>query len=183
MIATIGVLAVVYGGAQSQKSTEKQAQTTTIIPSAPLLGDLLTLVASVAYGLYLVLYKKYAALPTDAEVISNPSYDPIFDVDPSTSSDEASMDTALHSNTTNLLPFGLYANLLTSTIGLLTLTLFWLPMPVLHYLDIEKFALPENATTVLAISGIALSGVVFNAGFMACPSHAYKRSWKCSDSK
>lgn len=174
MLATVGVLAVVYGGAKSQKLTKTQAQTTTIIASAPLLGDLLTLVASVAYGLYQVLYKKYAALPTGAEVLSGPLYDPIFDVDPNVSSDEAPTNMVLRSDTANVLPFGLHANLLTSTIGLLTLTLFWLPIPVLHLLNIEKFALPENSTTLLAISGIAFSGVVFNASFMARPPHALK---------
>ena len=178
MLATVGVLVVVYGGAESQKPAKMQAQTTTFIPSAPLVGDLLTLVASIIYGLYQVLYKKYAALPTETEVLSDPLYDPIFDADPSTSSDEAPTNMVLHTNTANVPPFGLHANLLTSTIGLLTLTLLWLPMPLLHHFDIEKFALPKNTIPVLAISGIALTGVIFNAAFMACLSYTYKLSWK-----
>lgn len=61
--------------------------------------------------------------------------------------------------------FLLYSNLLTSLIGLATLVLFWIPIPILHYLGWEQFEAPPS-NTWLPIFGIVLSGVCFNAGFM-----------------
>jgi drug/metabolite transporter (DMT)-like permease len=72
--ATLGVIAVVYGGSTSSPPTADAVVKSTdtlrkdsIPPSAPLVGDLLTLIASVGYGLYQVLYKKYIAMPFDPE--------------------------------------------------------------------------------------------------------------------
>ena len=166
-LATLGVVAVVYGGSTDEggKPSEEasvQQSTTFIKPSAPLVGDLLTLVASVGYGLYQVLYKKYAALPSDPDFVSERVYDSIPTEEPDIGSRPET--------TTNPLPFGLYANLLTSVIGLLTFAVVWILIPVFHYLDIERFTLPSNLTTCLVIAGIAISGVVFNAGFMVSGS-------------
>jgi len=63
-------------------------------------------------------------------------------------------------------PFGFHPNLLTSLLGFMTLILLWIPIPFLHWSGAEVFRVPPNALTVLSITGIALSGVVFNAGFM-----------------
>ncbi|KAF5385321.1 hypothetical protein D9615_001506 [Tricholomella constricta] len=169
LLATLGVIVVVYGGSTSDDDAQpsiKQSSTdiapTSIKPSAPLIGDLLTLVASIGYGLYQVLYKKYAALSTDPEVVSDRLYDQI----PSENLSVAQCNTADHANAVHPLPFGLHANFLTTCMGLLTLVILWLPIPFLHYFDIEPFMLPPNSKTTLAIAGISLSGVVFNAGFM-----------------
>ncbi|RDB29309.1 hypothetical protein Hypma_015545 [Hypsizygus marmoreus] len=170
LLATLGVMAVVYGGSTSdngQPSTEEMSKDVNVIsvePSAPLVGDLLTLIASLGYGLYQVLYKKYAALPTDPEAVSDPLYEQISNDGSTSVYDE--FDAADHSHVANPPPFGLHANLMTSIIGLVTFAVLWIPIPILHYLDIEPFVLPANSKTVLAIAGIALSGVVFNAGFM-----------------
>ena len=63
-------------------------------------------------------------------------------------------------------PFGFHPNLLTSMLGFMTLILLWIPIPFLHWSGAEVFRVPPNALTALSITGIALSGVVSNAGFM-----------------
>ena len=157
--ATLGVIAVVYGGTTT---TTKKVTTSGFVfkPSAPLLGNLMTLVASFGYGLYQVLYKIYAALPSDPEVVSEGLYQEI--------SREDSHDLgSTQEDTVYPPPFGLHPNLLTSLMGFFTFILLWIPIPFLHYSGAEIFKLPPNFFTALTISGIALSGVVFNAGFMA----------------
>ncbi|PPQ80837.1 LOW QUALITY PROTEIN: hypothetical protein CVT25_001962 [Psilocybe cyanescens] len=168
LLATLGTVAVVYGG--STASTEKEpvagnlatSADISLKPTAPLLGNLLTLVASFGYGLYQVLYKIYAALPSDPEVASHLVYEQIPDDDETVS---ASIDVDLE-DAVYPPPFGFHPNLLTSLMGLCTTMVLWIPIPFLHWSGAEVFRLPSNATTALTISGIALSGVVFNAGFM-----------------
>ena len=165
-LATLGVIAVVYGGTTT--STNKGATSGFVFtPTAPVFGNLLTLAASFGYGLYQVLYKIYAALPSDPEVVPEGLYqeisgedgirDPEFDNDLRSIQEDAVYPP----------PFGFHPNLLTSIMGLFTFILLWIPIPFLHYSGVEIFRLPPNFFTVLAISGIALGGVVFNAGFMA----------------
>ncbi|PFH54452.1 hypothetical protein AMATHDRAFT_33 [Amanita thiersii Skay4041] len=168
LLATFGVAIVVYGGSTHTNSTEPAnagIQTTTV-PSAPLAGDLLTLAASIGYGLYQVLYKKYVALPSDPELASDQQYRLVQndDVEPAsygTSTTEADKRAAVYPP-----PFGLHPSLVTSGIGFLTLVILWIPLPILHYLEIEHFKLPDNLKTVFAIAGISVSGVIFNTGFM-----------------
>ncbi|KAJ7071050.1 hypothetical protein C8F01DRAFT_1046823 [Mycena amicta] len=149
-LATAGVLVVVYGGTTSSDvdSIEKRYMK----PSAPLVGDLLTLVASLGYALYQVLYKKYAALPNDPELYE---YLPVDDAPDATPVDAVYPP-----------PFGLHPNLITSAIGIYTLGILWIFIPILHYLDLERFVLPDSLAIVFTIIGISLSGVIFNAGFM-----------------
>ncbi|KAG6890422.1 hypothetical protein C0995_008776 [Termitomyces sp. Mi166 len=172
-LATLGVIAVVYGGSIADKSEDSgvqksRAAPSTMKPSAPLVGDLLTLVASIGYGLYQVLYKKYAALSTDPDAVSKDFYEPLPNEDPAGShSDSTLLNVTTCPNGVPNPPFGLYANFLTCAIGLLTFFILWLPIPFLHYLGAEPFSLPSNLETLLAIAGISLSGVIFNAGLMA----------------
>lgn len=65
------------------------------------------------------------------------------------------------SNTT----FLLHSNVITFLIGLSTFCFLWIPIPILHLVGWEHFELPP-ASTIPAIVGIVLSGVIFNAGFM-----------------
>ncbi|KAJ7092706.1 hypothetical protein C8R44DRAFT_646650 [Mycena epipterygia] len=168
-LATLGVFIVVYGGTTSTNadgapSTQKRVS---VKPSAPLVGDLLTLIASIGYALYQVLYKKYAALPSDPELMAETAYEHL-------STNENSPDDQYDPPSVTLdtqdavypPPFGLHPNLLTSAIGLCTLSVLWIFIPVLHYMDVERFLLPTSFTVIFTIVGIALSGVVFNAGFM-----------------
>jgi len=83
-LATLGAIIVAYGGSTSSqvdKSNFESASvgkpSTLIQPSAPLVGDVLTIIASIGYGLYQVLYKMYAALPSDPELVSEGLYTPI----------------------------------------------------------------------------------------------------------
>ncbi|KAF8140280.1 hypothetical protein EV363DRAFT_1426700 [Boletus edulis] len=153
IIATLGVLTV---------SAEADPSST----SAPLTGDMLTLVASVLYGLYQVLYKRYIALPTNPELTAESGcYRPLPDHTNNTLDDET-VAVLRADDIVYPPPFGLHPNLITATIGLCTLLVFWIPIPFLHYYQIETFRLPTSGSTLLAIATIATSGVVFNAGLM-----------------
>ncbi|RPD82513.1 hypothetical protein L226DRAFT_528673 [Lentinus tigrinus ALCF2SS1-7] len=174
LVATTGALAVVYGestavvddsGSSSHQPTVTSSREGA---KAPLVGDLLTLTASIIYGAYQVLYKMYAALPDDPEVQTDAHYAPLAASPEETAGIEDGPASPLLGNdgTSDPPPFGLYPNMLTSGIGVCTLLTLWIPIPVLHFLDIEHFALPHRAITYAVIAGIALSGSIFNAGFM-----------------
>jgi len=182
LLATIGTLLVVYGGVSSSEVQTGDVQDggsshAFAKPKAPLIGNLLTLVASFGYGLYQVLYKIYAALPSDPEVVGDVLYEQILnhdEVDDNHQDNSELEDTALSSSGDALYPppFGLHPNFLTSIIGLTTLMVLWVPIPILHWTGVETFVWPSNWLTVISIAGIALGGVVFNAGFMVrgrCP--------------
>lgn len=166
LVATAGSAVVVYG---STSASESEDVSTRSSPSTgPLVGDSLTLVASIIYGIYQVLYKIYAALPTDPtefDVVSpvDAAYEPIA------REAEEAWDSISPSDKGDMVyptPFGLYANFLTSSIGVCTFLLLWTPIPILHVLELEKFRLPTDITTISVIAAISLSGVVFNAGLM-----------------
>lgn len=173
MLATLGTMVVVYGGTAASPDTLEgsSAATTTNLfkPTAPLVGNLLTLIASFGYGLYQVLYKIYAALPSDPEVQADLAYEQIPDGDENTIGSR--YETPFNIDPSEAVyppPFGLYPNLITSLLGLCTCILLWIPIPFLHWSGIEIFKLPSNALTIFSIAGIALGGMVFNAGFMVC---------------
>ena len=167
LIATFGVLAVVYGDVQNPDLPPDQVSTTdSARPKAPLVGDLLTLCASVGYGLYQVLYKRYAALPSDPEFEFGSTYNPLPDSEDRPAAhgiDGRSMEV---DGLTYPPPFGLHANLLTCGIGLMTFFSLWTMLPILHYCGYERFRLPPDMITTLSIAGIAASGLVFNGGLM-----------------
>ncbi|KAI0778229.1 hypothetical protein BD413DRAFT_507725 [Trametes elegans] len=170
-IATTGALAVVYGGVTADGNNSDTVTDSSVAPSraGPFVGDLLTLAASMIYAAYQVFYKMHAALPDDPEVQTTDAlYSPI-------SGEESFVDDIEHSHPSSLLiddsiihplPFGLYPNFLTFAIGICTMLVLWLPLPFLDALDIEPFELPRTGTTYGVIAGIALSGALFNAGFM-----------------
>ena len=171
LIATFGVLAVVYGDARNPDlppAHHRRAPDVSIDgtrPKAPLLGDLLTLGASVGYGFYQVMYKRYAALPSDPEFESGNAYHPLPDSEgrPAHGFNGRNIDI---DGLTYPPPFGLHANLLTCGIGLMTFFSLWTLLPVLHYCGYERFRLPPDLLTTLSIAGIAGSGLVFNGGLM-----------------
>ncbi|GAA5972260.1 hypothetical protein JCM8115_006545 [Rhodotorula mucilaginosa] len=59
----------------------------------------------------------------------------------------------------------LYSNAITSLIGLCTLVLLWIPIPLLHWIGWEEFQVPPKEAG-FAMVGIILGGIVFNGGFM-----------------
>jgi len=179
LLATVGVMAVIYGGTSIQEDESEQPETfgTPSTATAPLLGDLLTLVASVGYGLYQVLYKKYLTLPQGLEheepaqssyaPIPRTSLDSISDGDPPTDYPASGDSQPISDMTVYPLPFGLHPNLLTSLAGIFTLLFLWIPLPVIHYVGgAEPFHWPTDWYVVLVISGIALSGVISIGGSM-----------------
>jgi drug/metabolite transporter (DMT)-like permease len=188
LLACVGVLFVVYGGqsassgsALSSPSTPtNQNATRTSGGSAPLIGDLLSLIASVGYAAYQVLYKRFVSLPSDPdESISAPipplsplsstraGYEPLLtDDDALILSSQPSRTHPPAASDESTLPFGLYPNLLTSAIGVATFIALWPLLMVLHWSGAEKFTLPADARIWAGIAGIALGGVTFNAGYM-----------------
>ncbi|KAI9320224.1 hypothetical protein BX666DRAFT_1920657 [Dichotomocladium elegans] len=62
-------------------------------------------------------------------------------------------------------PSILFANTVTAAIGLVTLLVLWIPIPILHWLGYETFELPDW-TTFGYILGIGSMSVVYNATFM-----------------
>ena len=164
LLATAGAAAVIYGSSSGAAETRPRAV------AGPLVGDLLTLAASVIYGVYQVGYKMYAALPTDPQEIDSgsvaaDSYEPIIN------EGEVWGDTIPSEDKDNMVyppPFGFYANFLTTCIGACTFLLLCIPLPILHVFEAEKFRLPTDITTISTIAAISLSGVVFNAGLMVC---------------
>ncbi|KAK7064246.1 hypothetical protein R3P38DRAFT_2490802 [Favolaschia claudopus] len=169
-LATIGVLIVVYGGSAVPSRDDAPSIERRALASSwkPLMGSLLTLIASVGYALYQVLYKKYAALPSDPELVAEASeYEQLATGEDSQGVQYGTHDATLESDDTVYPPpFGLHPNLLTSAIGLCTLSVLWIFIPLLHHTGAELFLLPPNLKTVSTIVGISLGGVVFNAGFM-----------------
>lgn len=175
VLATIGVMFDVYGGSTS--SSELPGADTLDSrrkgPTAPLLGDLLTLVASISYALYQVLYKRYAALPNKSEEGNEDNsttqfaYESLSEASDSEAASPVSRRRpSLDEDETEKLPFGFYANCLTSCMGISTILSLGIGFPVLHWLSIERFALPPDGTTFWCIVGIAAAGVVFNSCFM-----------------
>lgn len=164
-LATLGVITIVYGGTAASSPGPGSAVTSAVHQPAPFVGDMLTLVASLLYALYQVIYKKYIALPTDSDLTSEPAncqglYS-ADDVDNEIQSCPLSKDEIVYPP-----PFGLHPNLITASMGMCTLLVLWIPIPILHYYGLEEFRLPTRPDILTAIAGIAASGVIFNAGFM-----------------
>jgi drug/metabolite transporter (DMT)-like permease len=202
LLACVGVLFVVYGG-QSASSDQVLSSSSSSTPtnpnttsgsSAPFIGDLLTLIASIGYAAYQVLYKRFVSLPSDPdESISAPPppYSPLSSTragyEPLVTDDDASLlpshPSPTHSSAPSnglTLPFGLYPNLLTSAIGIVTFIALWPLLVVLHWTGAEKFTLPADGRTWASIAGIALGGVTFNAGYMVCCVTTHSRNPKLS---
>lgn len=189
LVAVTGVFIIAYGDSFLLPSTSP-IETPSLVPSpdasSRLLGNLLALFGSISYAWYEVWYKLNVALPdfptdqveqenveeeeeanallsqeenNDEESTSTyPSHPPpasllsITSVDPS----------VLHPSASTYL---LYSNFITTSIGFGTLLMLWIPIPVLHWLELEVFELPPKGA-LLAISFMILSGVAFNASFM-----------------
>ncbi|KAF5375022.1 hypothetical protein D9758_000302 [Tetrapyrgos nigripes] len=152
---------VVYGGSTAEEAPPSSEAAShphsPSEPSMPLLGDLLTFIASIGYAGYQVHYKKYAALAEPEDTIDD-HYEPLPDPEhpPNASTDDALPP----------LPYGLYSNMMTFAIGFCTMVLLWIPLPILHWFNVEPFSLPNDLKTTGAILCIIVSGSIFNAGFM-----------------
>ncbi|KAF7547274.1 hypothetical protein G7Z17_g7828 [Cylindrodendrum hubeiense] len=123
LIAIAGVLVVAYG---DTKDGAKSAEA-----SNRFFGNLVIGVGSVLYGLYEVLYKRFACPPEGV----SPGRGMIF------------------------------ANTFGSCIGLFTLTVLWIPLPIIHFLGIEKFELPVASTCWLILCAV-LANATFSGSFL-----------------
>ncbi|CAG9992606.1 unnamed protein product [Clonostachys byssicola] len=123
LIAIAGVLVVAYG---DSKGTEAETGA-----GSRFLGNIIIGVGSVLYGLYEVLYKRFACPPEG---------------------------TSPGRGVTFALTFG-------SLIGLFTLTVLWIPLPILHWLNIEKFEIPDASTCWLILLAILANGI-FSGSFL-----------------
>ncbi|KAK4200934.1 hypothetical protein QBC40DRAFT_64973 [Triangularia verruculosa] len=124
-VAIIGVLVVAYGGGSSSDEAGQAG------PATRFAGNIIIGIGSVLYGLYEVLYKRYACPPDG------------------TSANRSMM----------------FANTVGSLIGVFTVFVLWIPIPVLHILGWETFEIPTGETaTLLLISVVA--NMVFSGSFL-----------------
>ncbi|KAI0813198.1 NADP-dependent oxidoreductase domain-containing protein [Xylaria sp. FL0064] len=118
LVAIVGVFVVAYGDSKDPGHATDAA--------TRLLGNLIIGVGSILYGLYEVLYKRFACPPDGVDAARGV----------------------------------IFANTFGSCIGLFTLLVLWIPLPILHILGWELFELPSARTAVyLWIS------VIMNATF------------------
>lgn len=173
VLATLGVVVVVYGGSQAPPLELASSKHVSTSANAVFIGDLLTTIASIGYGFNQVIYKKYVAWHDHVEA-SNDAYERVPSSDeppkppPPTAQPESQPLPSYmpQSAQAPCLPYGLHGNFVASCLGLTTLLIFWIPIPILHYAGIEKFAWPENFQTILFLFALSISAVVFNAGFI-----------------
>jgi drug/metabolite transporter (DMT)-like permease len=124
LIAIAGVLVVAYGDTKSGGTKDVEA-------SNRFFGNIVIGVGSVLYGLYEVLYKRFACPPEGV----SPGRGMIF------------------------------ANTFGSCIGLFTLTVLWIPLPIIDFLGIEKFELPVASTCWLILLAV-LMNATFSGSFL-----------------
>lgn len=100
-----------------------------------LLGNLIIGIGSVLYGLYEVLYKRLACPPSHA------------------------------GHTTTAKNGMVFATLVGSLIGLFTLSVLWIPLPLLHWSGLETFELPHGKAAALLLVSVG-ANVVFSGSFL-----------------
>ncbi|KAF3023571.1 hypothetical protein E8E14_011146 [Neopestalotiopsis sp. 37M] len=126
IIAIIGVMVVAYGDSKEEGGSGDEDQATNHTAGTRFLGNLIIGAGSILYGLYEVLYKRWACPPEGVSAGRGM----------------------------------IFANAFGSCIGLFTLTVLWIPLPILHMLGWETFELPTGQTAwYLGVS------VVMNATF------------------
>lgn len=136
LIAIFGVLVVAYGDTGAPAAGEggevgKSSSGPDAAAENRFLGNMVIGFGSVLYGLYEVMYKRFACPPDGV----SPGRGMIF------------------------------ANTFGSLIGLFTLTILWIPLPLLNMFGLEKFALPDAHTGRLVLMAV-LCNAVFSGSFL-----------------
>ena len=121
LIAIGGVLVVAYGDTATDESGADTSAGNRFV------GNIVIGIGSVLYGLYEVMYKRYACPPEGAAPFRGMMF---------------------------ALTFG-------ACIGFFTLTVLWIPLPIINFLGIEKFELPEWSTCLLILAA-TLSNATFS---------------------
>ncbi|KAK3947239.1 hypothetical protein QBC32DRAFT_354927 [Pseudoneurospora amorphoporcata] len=131
-IAIIGVLVVAYGDSDGT-DTESESKgagagddETTSSSTQRFLGNLIIGIGSVLYGLYEVLYKRFACPPEGTSAFRSVTF----------------------------------ANTFGSMMGVFTVFVLWIPIPILHWTGIEPFEVPTGRAAWLLFWSI-----VMNMGF------------------
>ncbi|KAK8102466.1 hypothetical protein PG984_015612 [Apiospora sp. TS-2023a] len=117
LIAIVGVLIVAYGDSKPEGKGPDTSSGTRF------LGNMIIGAGSILYGLYEVLYKRWACPPEGV----TPNHGMIF------------------------------ANAFGSCIGTFTLTVLWVPLPLLHWLGWETFELPTGETAVWLFLSVVMN--------------------------
>ena len=129
LIAIGGVLVVAYGDTNGTGEGDESGPDTTA--GSRFIGNVVIGIGSVLYGLYEVMYKRYACPPDGVSPGRGVSF---------------------------AMTFG-------ALIGIFTLTVLWIPLPILHWLDIERFELPDATTGWLVLAAV-LSNATFSGSFL-----------------
>ena len=132
LIAIGGVLIVAYGDSAEEVPDggvpDGQPDTTT---GGRFLGNIVIGIGSVLYGLYEVMYKRFACPPDGV----SPGRGVVF------------------------------ANTFGALIGAFTLLVLWVPLPILHWLNIERFEFPTGTTGLLVLCAV-LANATFSGSFL-----------------
>lgn len=126
-VAIFGVLIVAYGDRPDKKVSKGGTTKEDGEAQSRLLGNVVIGIGSILYGLYEVLYKRFACPPEG----TSPGRGTIF------------------------------ANTFGSLIGAFTLTVLWIPIPILHYLGWEEFRLPTGEAAWMLIISICANASKF----------------------
>ena len=126
LIAIVGVLVVAYGDTKGSDSGEEDTTA-----GSRFLGNIVIGIGSVLYGLYEVMYKRFACPPEGV----SPGRGVVF------------------------------ANTFGALIGVFTLSVLWIPLPILHWLNIERFELPDASTGWLVLCAV-LANATFSGSFL-----------------
>lgn len=173
LVAFLGVAVITYSGAHD--STPDDAKE----PPHRMLGDLIMLIGAICLGFYEVIYKMSlpeghggvvaTATGEEEQDLSFNSYEAVRTEEdgvnlsrpptrPALSNDDARNSSSLplvkqdpEPQARTSLPLALHANFLTSLIGVATLVLFWIPIPLLHWTGLEEFELPYGHFGLLAV--------------------------------
>ncbi|KAJ5729155.1 uncharacterized protein N7483_003663 [Penicillium malachiteum] len=138
-VAIIGVLVVAYGDRPDKKVSKGGTAKEDGETQSRLLGNIVIGVGSILYGLYEVLYKRYACPPEG----TSPGRGTIF------------------------------ANTFGSLIGAFTLTVLWIPIPILHYLGWETFRFPTGEAAWMLLISICANASKFVVHFETIGYYAY----------
>lgn len=114
-IAILGVLIVAYGDGNPDSGE--------IDGGTRFLGNMIIGVGSVLYGLYEVLYKRFACPPEGTSAFRSVTF----------------------------------ANTFGSMIGLFTIFVLWIPIPILHWTGIESFEVPRGRAAWLLFWSIVMN--------------------------
>lgn len=178
LVAFLGVAVITYSGAHENDASPDDG-TRTKEPPHRMLGDLIMLIGAICLGFYEVVYKMSlpeghggVASPSTAEEqdISINGYEAVQTEEdgldlpprpatrPALSNNDARNSSSLplvkqdtEPQASSSLPLALHANFLTSLIGVATLLLFWIPIPLLHWTGLEEFELPYGHFGLLAV--------------------------------